>query len=679
VVELDPKAVDAHFQIGVLSQEDHQPDQAVKAFKSAVALQPENTEFWLSLGAIHHARDELRDAISAFRQVIALQPGNAYGHCNLGAALRELSDPESFQEAISECRQAVALSPELLEAHVNLANALKAANQFEEAEAEYLRAIELKPNCAEAYSNLGAMLHELRQVDRAIAVLRQALAINPGLAAAHNTLGNTFRERGMLDEGLAECQLSASMEPNVSGTYNCLGNILKDQASLDESIAAFRKSISFDVPFKSGFHSNLLMTLSYHPLIDPQAIADEHFAWDRAYAEPLRNRIKPLSNDRNPDRRLRIGYISPDFREHVVALYLMPLLANHDHGEFEIYCYANVPVPDHVTERMRGYADHWRSIFDRPSNAETAALIREDRIDILVELAGHSADNRLLVLAHKPAPIQVNYLGYASTTGMQAMDYRITDALADPPGMTESHHSERLVRLPRCNWCYEPPAKAADAVCEPPSLEPHPIVFGCFPNLTKVNQPLVDLWGRIVNSVPGSKLVLKASALKNQSVHRRFEGMMRAGGIGPDQVEFLASMPMEQHLKHFAKIDIFLDTFPYHGTTTTCETLWMGVPVVTLAGRSHVARVGVSLLSTIGLPELIAASPDEYVRIAVDLANDLPRLAQIRSSLRQRMIQSQLRDGPGLARAIEQAYRKMWREWCGSPTSAAGIQDASVE
>jgi predicted O-linked N-acetylglucosamine transferase (SPINDLY family) len=341
----------------------------------------------------------------------------------------------------------------------------------------------------------------------------------------------------------------------------------------------------------------------------------------------------------------------------------MPILAGHNHEDFEIFCYANVAHPDARTAQFQALADHWRNI-DGISDEEAADMIRHDRIDILIDLAGHSGAHRLLLLARKPAPIQVNYVGYPATTGLKTIDYRITDAVADPPGMTEALHSEQLARLPRCNWCYEPLPEIVNAISDPPNPEPHPIVFACFTNPAKVNQQTINLWGQILQQVPGSRFILKAGTLGSDSVRQRFADMMTRAGIAPDRFELIRSMHLTEHLKHFGQIDIFLDTFPYNGTTTTCETLWMGVPVVTLAGKSHVSRVSASLLTTVGLPELIANNPEQYVKIAVDLANDLPRLTHIRSTLRQRMKDSQLCDGPGMARAMEGLYRDMWRRWC---------------
>jgi predicted O-linked N-acetylglucosamine transferase (SPINDLY family) len=315
-----------------------------------------------------------------------------------------------------------------------------------------------------------------------------------------------------------------------------------------------------------------------------------------------------------------------------------------------------------MTAKLQAHAHAWRSIV-RLSDEQVADMIREDRIDILVDLAGHSADNRLLVFARKPAPVQVNYQGYPATTGLTAIDYRLTDILSDPPGLNEPYYSEQLIRLPRTDWCFHP-SEDAPAVTALPAIRNGHVTFGSFNNLAKVNEPLLKLWAEILRSLPTSRLSLKARGLASMSAQDMVRQVMSKHGVAPDRLDFSGQVPWAEHLPRYNQIDIALDTYPYHGTTTTCEAMWMGVPVVTLAGPIHVARVGVSLLTNVGLPELIAQSPEQYVQIAIGLAGDLVRLAAVRRSLRDRMLASCLTDGESLARDIENAYRTMWQTWC---------------
>jgi predicted O-linked N-acetylglucosamine transferase (SPINDLY family) len=385
---------------------------------------------------------------------------------------------------------------------------------------------------------------------------------------------------------------------------------------------------------------------------------EEHRRWNELHAEPLRKFVQPHTNDGDPDRRLRIGYLSADFRDHSVSRFLLPLFRNHNHEAYEIVCYSDVVKCDQVTDRLRALADRWNDTFGQ-TDERLADKVREDKIDILVDLAGHTAGNRLMVFARRAAPVQVTYLGYPASTGMSEMDYRLTDSFADPPGQTESLHSETLWRLPVCNWCYEEPESAPEVRTLPAD---RPIRFGTFNNLAKVSSPIMDLWAAILIAMPSSRLVIKSQGVAEESVRRRINQCFMSRGLQPDRLELRGHEPIfTSHLEAYNQLDIALDTFPYHGTTTTCEALWMGVPVVTLAGSAHVSRVGVSLLSCVDLPDLVAKSPEEYVSIAVGLAKDLPRLAELRRTLRLRMRASPLMDGARFARDIESAYRQMWR------------------
>ena len=393
----------------------------------------------------------------------------------------------------------------------------------------------------------------------------------------------------------------------------------------------------------------------------------EHCRWAEVHAEPLGRDVVPLSSDGDPGRRLRVGYVSNNFREHSVAFFVEALLASHDRSKVEIFCYADIMLADEFSGRLRRHSAQWRVITGQ-SDAQVAELIRQDAIDILVDLAGHTARNRLLVFARKPAPVQVTYLGYCNTTGLSAMDYRFTDALADSPGTTEHLHTEQLVRLPDCAWCYRPP-DASPAVETPPVLRSGHITFGCFNARPKITGEMLALWARLLLEMPASSLLLKNVGFGEPSARQHTRDLLAKAGIAPERVELVGRVPtLAGHLATYARVDIALDTFPYHGTTTTCEALWMGVPVITLAGRTHASRVGVSLLTTTGLPELVASSPDEYVKIAAALATDVPRLAALRTTLRTRMASSPLMDASRFARNVEAAYRQMWRTWCAKQT-----------
>ena len=515
------------------------------------------------------------------------------------------------------------------------------------------------PDIPEALTAISAIpFREKGQLNEAIAACRQAIALKPGYADAHSNLGIALSDKGQLDEAIAACRQAIALKPNFPVPRSNLGTAFKNAGRLDDALDSYRSALAL-APDRADIHSNLLLTLNYHPGFDAHAIAAEHRLWNRCHGEPLRSSLQPHPNDRNPERRLRIGYVSPDLRDHVVARFLLPLLENHDRTAFEIFAYAQVPVPDAMTQRLRTHADAWRSLVGL-SDAQAAELIRQDRIDILVDLAGHTANNRLLVFARKPAPVQVTWLGYPNTTGLDTIDYRLTDSFADPSGSTDLHCSEKLFRLPACAWCFEPSASPAVA-----GRREGPITFGCLNNFAKITGPMLALWGRILQAVPESRLLVKSASFGNASVRQRVQQILGELGIAPERLELRGyEADYGGHLALYEQMDIALDTFPYHGTTTTCEALWMGVPVVSLAGGSHVSRVGVSLLANVGLSDLAATSPEEYVSIAVKLAGDLPRLTHLRSTLRERMAASSLMDAPRFARDIEAAFRQMWHRWC---------------
>jgi predicted O-linked N-acetylglucosamine transferase (SPINDLY family) len=365
------------------------------------------------------------------------------------------------------------------------------------------------------------------------------------------------------------------------------------------------------------------------------------------------------NHDRDADRRLRIGYVSPDLRDHVVGRFMLPLLANHDHQRFEIFCYADVARADAMTERLRSHADCWRNTAGL-SDEQLARAVRDDRIDILIDLTMHMAGSRLLAFARKPAPVQVTYLAYCGTTGLEAMDYRLTDPHLDPPDATDEY-VEQSIRLPRTYWCYQPPDDAPEVSSLPMTRAGGRVTFGCLNNFSKVSQPTIETWAELLRAIPDARLILHAHA----GAHRQ-RLLTRLGELGIDtgRIEFVGFAPTASYLATYHRIDVALDPFPYAGGTTTCDALWMGVPVVTLAGRTAVGRGGASILTNLGLPELVARSPEEYVQIALALARAPQRLERLRCSMRDRMGRSPITDAPGFACDVESAYRAMWARHC---------------
>jgi predicted O-linked N-acetylglucosamine transferase (SPINDLY family) len=399
------------------------------------------------------------------------------------------------------------------------------------------------------------------------------------------------------------------------------------------------------------------MLLNYLPDADAAIVFKEHLEWGRVVQTRIR-RLDPVKPTRDTQRRLRVGYLSPDFREHSVASFIEPVLKHHDRSQFEVCCYSYLPTPDETTRRIKAAVDVWRDI-DKLSDEETARLIREDRIDILIDLSGHTGNNRLGVFAAKPAPVQMTWLGYPNTTGLSAIDYRITDGVADPAG-EDAHYSEKLLRLDGCFLCYQPDPNTPEVVPLPASANGH-VTFGSFNNFSKINPGVLQLWAEVLKQVPGSRLLLKCPALTDATVQARVSAALQALGIGAERVDLLGhTRTRQEHLVLYAGVDIALDTFPYNGTTTTCEALWMGVPVLSLVGKHHAGRVGATLLNAVGLEDWLASNPEAFVSLAQARAADVSGLARLRGALRGQIAASSLCDAAGFVRRLEVAMQQAW-------------------
>lgn len=655
VVALKPNSAEARSNLGNALHMLGRSDEAIDAYRRAIVLNAAFALAHYNLGNVLKGRGRIDEAIAAYRDAIRIQPGHVDALNNLANTLAAAG---RSSEALSIFHQAIAAQPNAAPTHFNLGYALERDGRLDDAAAAYRQAISLRADYPQAWSNLGNVLKTKGQVDEAIAAYRRALALDPNLAKVHTNLGVALQASGKIDDAIAAHHGAIAIDSKCADAYNNLGTCLKDLGQLGRADVAFAQAIAISPDFREA-GDNFLLMLHCEEWHDARFIAEEHRRWALRHTQPLAKFIRAHANDRCPDRRLRIGYVSPDFKSHVVGRFLLPLLEHHDRREFEIFCYSSVAMPDELTERFRALADHWVDIA-RLGDEQAAERIRADGIDILIDLAGHTAGNRLLVFARKPAPVQVSYLGYPGSTGVSAIDYRLSDRFADPADSTD------VYRLPRTNWCFR---ETGDS----PSVQPPPVIhngrvtFGSFNILPKVSDSMLRLWSSILREVPGAHLLLKATAFAATSARERITQALSDQGIDAARLDLRGFAPSHaEHLSVYGQVDIALDTFPYHGTTTTCDALWMGVPVVTLAGQTHASRVGVSLLSNVGLPELIASSPQEYVRIAVELASDVNRLAALRREMRARMAASPLMDAPQFAKDIEAAYRQMWQHWCTS-------------
>ncbi len=696
---LDPANPDPPFNLAVLFHEQGRTDEALDWYLRTLEVNPDDPGALNNLASLYRTRGDAAAAEAAYRRLLKIKPDHLRALVNLAGLLGEQkrhdealaccrraseSAPEDLivllclgsacrnagrlEEARQICAHAVALHPHSVQAHFNSGNVFKDLGRYAEAGDCYRRALAIDGKFAPAWCNLGSVHREDGQSSDAMACYEKALSIDPDYAEVHNNLSIVHTEAGRIGQALECCRKAQSLRPDFAQSYNNMARTLKYAGRAAESLAWYQKALDLS-PQTAFVHSNLLYCLCYLPetVVTPQAVSLAHRRWDKIHGARPGRIFSSLPGDRDPNRPLRVGYVSPDFRQHPVATFMTPVLANHDPAAVETFCFSDVRGGDRVTERLRGLAGQWVPIAGLCDD-RVAEEIRRRRIDILVDLAGHTAGNRMPLFTRRPAPIQVTYLGYPASTGLAAIDYRLSDAWADPPGMTEAFHSETLVRLPRGFLCYEPPP-AAPAVGPSPGLAEGRITFGSFNNLAKFNPDVADVWSAILDRVPGSRLMMKFRTLADPGVQDHVRGLFAARGIAPERLILKGFLPtFKDHFALYHKVDIALDPFPYNGTTTTCEALWMGVPVIVLAGSCHAARVGVSILTGLGLEELVAQNRQDYIARAAALAADSDRLTALRASLRPRMQQAPLTDGPGFARSLESAYREMWRRRC-----AAGI------
>lgn len=657
-LEIEPASHVAHNSLGLALQRMGRIDEAVASYRRAIAELPDYAEAHSNLGVIAGDRSQYAEAAACFRKAVEAKPGSPEPHYNLGCALVGL---DRLEEAMAELDAALKLKPDYWQACSMAGHVLQMRGQLAAALEFCTRAVRFAPDAAEARHRLGIVLRDIGRPQEAIAEFQRALALRPGFAEALTDQATACASLGDLEAAVVACRMAIDAKPDYPVAHCGLGIALAELGRIDEAIPAIRKAIELKPDYEAA-HSAYLFHLNYSASHDPQAVFDAHKRWAQSHADGIARGVHRFENDRSAGRRLRIGYVSPDFRQHSVAFFLTPVLAHHDHGAFEVFCYSDVRRADAVTEQLRGYADCWRDVAGL-SDEQVAAQVREDRIDILVDLAVHSGNNRLLVFARKPAPVQATWLGYASTTGLAAMDYKITDLHLDPPGMTEARHSEKLLRLPDCYFCYTPPP-GYPAVTDLPAAARGSVIFCAFQNLAKVSPKAIGLWSQAMLAVPDSRLVLKARGLSSEATRQRLREAFGACGIGATRLQFEDWGDMTQYLTRLGEVDIALDTVPFNGGTTTFHALWMGVPTVTLMGQSALGRMGMSILYNLGLPELVAQTPNAYADIARCLASDPKRLSELRSGLRERMTRSPLMDAPRFTLNLESLYRRMWYRWC---------------
>ena len=651
---IKPDYAEAHYNLGNTVKELGQLEAAAKCYEQALAIKPDYAEVHYNLGLTLQESGQLEAAVKSYEQVLAIKPDYAEAHSNLGITLKELGQLEA---AIKSYEQATAIKPDFAEAHNNLGVSLQELGQLEVAVKCFEQALAIKPDFAEAHSNLGLTLHELGQLYAAAKRHEQAIAIKPDFAEAHNNLGNTLQELGQLDAAVKSYEQALAIKPDYAEPHSNLGNTLQELGQLDVAVKSYEQALAIKPDFAEA-HSNLLFALNYHPDLSAEAIFEFYQEYDQRFGMPYRDQWQDHANTKNLTRRLKIGYVSPDFRSHSMNHFLAPLLDHHNRDEFEIYAYAEIIKEDKMTEFYKNSADHWIKTNNISDDA-LSELIRSHEIDILIDLAGHTKENRLGVFARKPAPVSVSMFGYGYTTGLSAIDYFVGDEALFPEGCKHLF-SEHPFRLPSPGFCYQPTGELGK-VNNLPALEKGYVTFGTLTRSVRINHKTIQVWSEVLKQVKDSKLILNSKSFVDSNFQKTMAGRFSAEGISRDRLIMGFNSPPWDVLR---QIDISFDCFPHNSGNTLLESLYLGVPYITLSSRPSVGRIGASILIAVNNSEWIAETEKEYIDKAVALASNLPDLAKIRSQLRAKLQSSPITNEIDFVKKLEIAYRQMWKKWC---------------
>ncbi len=631
-LQLNPDFAQAHFNLGYVLQNQDLLSEAVKCYFKAVEIKPEFAEAYNNLGNAllriinsentQTASDEqYEEVILCYNQALKLRPDFIEAIDNLAGIYLIQGN---FDLAISYQHKSLLLNPEWPWSYYNLAVALQSQSKLAEAEENYKKALKLKPEWPDAYYNLGVVLMDQEKLAEAEEIFQKVLTLTPDLPKARNNLGSTQLRQGKLKEA----------EENFRTAIFKLNHYL--------------------------VYSNLFLTMQYQSELKQKDWQEmlENFNQHLSVLKEL----KKYTNQSLPDKKLRIGYISPDFKKHSCAWFIEPLLSHHNKDKIEFFCYSDVINQDSVTNNFKNIANHWRDIHGS-SDEKVAELVYNDNIDILVDLAGHTAKNRLGVFAKKPAPVQVTWLGFPASTGLKTIDYKLSDRWLTPENM-EEYFSETIWNLERVAHCYKIPDNAPE-INTLPFLENGFITFGSFNNLTKVTKETIALWSGVLRSVSGSKLIIKAKQSSEQQVQKRIISWFKENGINSQAIIFMGKdKTTEEHLKNYHLVDIALDTYPYNGATTTLEALWMGVPVISLVGNRSASRYGLAFLNAVNLGKFAVSTPEEFVKTALELTENIDYLKSLRHDLRNILRNSSICNIEDFAHNVEVAYRRMWIKWC---------------
>ncbi|MGH8699723.1 MAG: tetratricopeptide repeat protein [Burkholderiales bacterium] len=655
---IDPADPFAAYNLGKLLYTRGVPAEAERMLRQALQSRPGFPEAQVVLSCVLESRGNLSAAAAALETAMRLRP-NDFGALYLYAGV--LWKQGKLDEAQGALKRALAIDPENADANLTFAALLLARRRPGDAEAPLRAVLKRDPHSVDAHARLFEVYDSRGDLPAAAAEIEAVLRERPDWADALYNYGCVLKKLMRLTDAESAFRRALAADPGHFRAYRMLGSVLLGQCRTDEALALYRTARE-RLPEDFDLESAELFALNSSEQIAEDALFARHAAFGTRIEQAHPPRFKPFRNARETERRLRIGYVSGDFCYHVVTLFTLPVIERHDRSAIEVYCYSTGGRVDEYTRRLSARADVWREVSSLPASGVADAINRDD-IDILVDLGGHSGIPQLAVFAQQPAPVQATWLGYLNTTGMTRIHYRISDRHADPPGVTDAYHTETLVRLPHSQWCYRPFVSVACAEM-PPFVRNGHVTFGSFNQALKISRAVRRPWAEILQRVPGSRLVILGVA----------EGRARDGlvadiaGAGSERarITVLPYVSLQDYYNWLNAVDIALDTAPYSGGTTSCDALWMGVPVVTAPGTRPSSRSTASILSTAGLPEWIASSPEDYVRLAAEYARDGARLIGLRKSLRERLRQSPLMDEERFVRDLENAYRQMWRAQCDS-------------
>ena len=649
---LSQRAVERLVAEGIRAESAGRFAEACDRYQQALRILPGHAPAYLNLGIALEGAGDARSARQAYLSTLEVDPGNPYAHFNLGKLLHAAGN---HAEAARQLEAALERKPDFADARLVLASVREAQGDTEGAAGLLRRAVEERPDHAGAWFNYALFLHRLDRLAEAETAMRRTLELWPDRADLWLRQAELLKLLQRLPEAEAALRRALALDPRLSGAYRILASVLVDQLRTEEALQVLAAGREFDTD--GSTQACELFTLNFHEGISADALFERHKAFG-AEIERRRQAFTSFAGSREPERKLRIGYVSGDFRAHPVGRAFVPLIENHDRARHDVFCYSLFAATDDFTGHIARFAAGWHDVT--PLSTEQAAnVIHNDRIDILVDLTGYAGISPMDILACRPAPVQASWLGYLSTSGMTRVDYRITDAFADPPGDSDRRHTEKLLRLPHSQWCYRP---VSDAEPEPvPCRERNGFVtFGSFNQAAKLSPTSLRLWAEILARVPDSRLLMVGvpPGPATQALLQAFD----RHGISPGRVTIEPRLPLEDYFLRLRSVDLALDTTPYSGGTTTCDLLWMGTPVVAMTGERSVSRSAAGILSLLGREAWIARSPQDYVERAVALARDGAPARGLRDAMRT----SPLMDEAGFARDMEALYRQMWRTWCSS-------------